>query len=480
MRRNRSLSLRIALLSAALLGLGALAASPSFAQSLNAPRPKKDFDIRIPLFEQSTLPNGLTVYSYKDDALPLVAISLAVRSGRSIEPPEKAGLSQLAYAMLGERQDDGEELSPADIGGRLVMEVDSDGSQLQLGVMSEHAERAIALLGARVQQPKVDPRALPRLKAQALAAQSAAAGSPRFLAEQQLRRLIFGAQHPYGHIRNGTAESINAITAEDLTTYYECSFFPKNMALVVAGRITPAKVQEWATRHLGSLQAPARVCEQPVEPVTATRRTQVIAIAKPGLPQTLIMLGRALVPTGHKDEIALSIANNRLAGRAHFQLREKKGVSYGVSWSFEQGPYGGHFRLSTSVQADKTEEALSEIMSQMFQVQSDAVSAQWVIGARLSLAWGIMSHYDTLVGSVEHVASLFNLRQPLSRDQVLLQSLKDTGPNQVDEISYRYFDRNMMQIVVVGDPEIIRTQVGSLKLGTLRWARPDGTLADNP
>lgn len=61
------------------------------AQPLLAPIPKKVFNARLPLFEQLTLPSGLSVYSYQDDTLPVVSLALAVRSGSGAESADKAG-----------------------------------------------------------------------------------------------------------------------------------------------------------------------------------------------------------------------------------------------------------------------------------------------------------------------------------------------------------------------------------------------------
>lgn len=443
------------------------------AQALGAPSPKQVFNARMPVFEESTLANGVTVYSYQDDYLPLVSVGLAVRSGNTAEPPAKAGLAQLAYRMLVARSasPEGDSGAPTvvEVGGSLAADVDADGGQIQLNVLAAQAERAVAALAALTQQPTVSARDLQRLKAEQLATLSEARGRPQFLAEEQLRQLIYGPLHPYGHAVTGTPETVSSITAQDVAAYYGCSLFPRNVALVVAGRVTAATAKQWAMRYLGSWQASEQTCERPVVVPVASKRTEVVAIKRPGLSQTLLMLGRAMAPLGKPDEQALDLADQFLKGRSAYQLRLKRGITYSVSGQLIHKLHGGHFSVSTQVQADQTGEALSELLSQLFAVQQESVPTRAVISIRVGLGWEIVSQYQTLSASVQHIARLFRWRQPLTFDQTRLQRLQQAGPIDVDAAASRYFNRNLMQVVVVGDPEIIKTQVGALNLGPLRF-----------
>lgn len=460
-------------LVAACLSVALLRERAAKGQSLLAPIPKTEFKARLPIYDQVTLPNGLTVYSYQDDTLPLVAVGLAVRNGNKAEPADKAGLGQLAYRLLAARANnpEGGTDRPAvtDLGAHLSWDVDPDGGRFQLDVLASQAERAVAVLAGLVQQPPAAGRDLPRLKAEQLADHAAARGLPRILAEEQLRLLIYGPQHPYGHLSAGTPATVNAITAADVAAYYDCSLQPKNLALILAGHVSAAEVRAWALKYLGSWQASGQPCEQPAALPVASKRTEVVAIARRGLAQTLIMAGRAMVPRGHPDELALRLADSYLKARAFYQLRLKKGITYSVSGSLVQNLHGGHFTLTTQVQADQTGEAVSELLSQMFGVQHDSVPVRFVISARLGLGWGTVSEYDTLSGGVRHVAQLFRWRQPLTWDQTQLVRLQQVGPGEVDAAASRYFNRNLMQLVVVGDPDIIKTQVRTLNLGELRF-----------
>lgn len=477
MSQRQSATTCLALLSAGLTAtclVLALKPEPrAQAQSLLAPIPRKEFKARLPVYDQTTLPNGLTVYSYQDDTLPVVAVGLAVRTGGAAEPAEKAGLAQLAYRLLAARANSsqGSDGRPntAELGTHLSWDVDPDGGRLQLNVLASQAERAVALLAGLVQQPAAAASDFQRVKSELFAIQQAEHSLPRVLAEEQLRPLIYGAQHPYGHLPVGNAATLSAIMQADIATYYGCLFHPKNVALILTGHVSESDARTWAMRHLGSWQDSGPTCEQPAALPTAAKRTQVVAVPRRGLAQTLILVGRAVVPIGHNDELALRLADSYLKARAFRELRLKKGITYGVSGELVQKPQGGQFSLSTQVQADQTGEAVSELLSQMFGVRYDSVPVRFVISARVGLGWSTVSEYATLSSSVRHVAQLFRWRQPLTWDQARLMRLQQVGPLDVDAAASRYFDRSVMQIVLVGDREIIKTQVGALNLGTLRF-----------
>src|ERR1700674_2185742 len=83
---------------------GSAAPQPTPDESFRAqpPAPTAPVDFRAPVPAELTLKNGLRVFLIERHDVPLVAVSLAVRSGADTEPPGKAGLSSMALDLLDE------------------------------------------------------------------------------------------------------------------------------------------------------------------------------------------------------------------------------------------------------------------------------------------------------------------------------------------------------------------------------------------
>jgi len=63
--------------------------------------------------------------------------------------------------------------------------------------------------------------------------------------------VIYGAAHPYGHTEVGTEESNQAIGRDELIRFREAGYFPGNMALVVAGDISPRRLRNLCEKYFG-------------------------------------------------------------------------------------------------------------------------------------------------------------------------------------------------------------------------------------
>jgi zinc protease len=69
------------------------------------PAPPEGVTFHAPVPEDLTLVNGLHVYLIERHEVPLVAVTLAVRSGADTDPPGRAGLASFALDMLDEGTD---------------------------------------------------------------------------------------------------------------------------------------------------------------------------------------------------------------------------------------------------------------------------------------------------------------------------------------------------------------------------------------
>jgi len=470
------------------LGLAVACALPLWVQPrvgdsrpLLPPEPQKDFVARLPAFDQAALSNGLRVYSYTDDSLPLVALSLSSRIGAAAEPAEKAGLARLAFLLLVETiNDPGNEHSTAALGNALTVDFEPDGAVLSLQVMSPYAEAAVASLGSVLQSAaaSVDPGRLNRLKSQLIASQSLRRAWAESAGEDLLRRVLFSPQHPYGHAPLGTPQTLAKITPADVASFYRCVLSPASLALSATGRVSGAQVMAWAQRYLAPLRpeaGEAAACERAVPTVSSSPRTEIWAIGRPGLVQTWLFLGRVMpgLDQPPKGLIAQRLAETHVLSRSFHRLRVKKSLTYSVSSMRISGRYGSYYLMSTPVESSQTGKALSEIFSELFAVQRDPVNGRLVIFARVGEGFSLMARYSTLHNASRRASQLFLSGLPLSWDHGQLQALPTVGAQDVDDAGYQYFDRNRMQIVAVGDPEIIEQQLGKQSLGKLHWLPPE-------
>ncbi|MBF5045448.1 insulinase family protein [Aggregicoccus sp. 17bor-14] len=444
----------------------------------HAPAPGQKPELVLPRFEQAKLSNGLTVIVSTRKELPLVSMGVAFADGGAQDTRGKAGISDLAYAMLLEGAGglDAIALDNAfsDLGASPSLNVGADGAFLSTRVLTRNLEPALQLLSRVTQQPTFAPKDFDRRKKQHLKGLVQRLGSPGFLAQQAYLAQIYGENHPYGHVSGGTPATVQSVSLADARNWYRSHTGPRAAALVFAGDITLADAQALAQKYFGGWKGGAVRPKPPPAPPVPPRQA-VLYVPKPGLQQTLITVGRPGLQTGHPDEYALELASTVFGGffgsRLNMNLREAKGYTYGANAS-SSARYGvGPLSASSAVRADVTGPALLEVMNELEGLQEHPITDKELESAREGLVAAFPGAFDSVEGLAGSAAALFQQDRPMDEFNRTVQGLQEASAAEVQRVAELYFKPELMQIVLVGDPQVISEAVEPMRLGKLQ-ARP--------
>ncbi len=147
---------------------------------------------------------------------------------------------------------------------------------------------------------------------------------------------LFG-DTPLGRPILGTAESINAITRDQIAEHYAARYTPDNLVIAAAGRLDHDEVVEFTRRCFepvltaGAVPAPARL-PGPAGPGVGAG-TGVRLISRP-IEQANLVLGCSGLARTDDRRFALGVLNAALGGgmssRLFQEIREKRGLAYSV------------------------------------------------------------------------------------------------------------------------------------------------------
>ena len=433
----------------------------------------------LPRFERAQLDNGLTVLVSTRRELPLVYVGLAFAVGGAGDPAGKWGLADLTYKMLLEGAGGKSTLALdqafQELGVSPSVSLSPDGAILGVRVLARNAEPALALLSDVARRPTLAPADFERRKKLQLAELVRALGSPGFLAQQAYLRTVFGPQHPYGHPVSGLPQTVEAVTARDVKAFYEANVGPRTTALVMTGDVTLEQAVALAKKALGDWKGKASLPAAPPKPPVA-ERTQVVFVPKPGLDQTVVLLGRPGVASGDADESALDLATTVFGGffgsRLNMNLREDKGYSYGANASSDVRLGVGPLTASSSVRADVTGPALREFMAELEGLQTRPISEQELESAREGLVRAFPGGFESVEGLGYSASALFLTRRPLDEFERTVEGLRKATPADVQRAAEAYLAPGSMQVVLVGDPDVVKKQVEGLGLGQWTVAEP--------
>lgn len=444
------------------------------------PSPGQPPQLVLPRFEKNTLANGLTILVATRHELPLASVGVAFAAGSASDPTGQAGVAELTYQMLAEGAAGKDALALdtafADLGGGLSVSTNPDGALVGTRVLRRNLEAASALLADVVLKPSFAPRDFDRRRKQTLSDLARRMGEPRFLAQQAFVATVFGPEHPYGHTVGGTPASVERLTLAQSKGFYQKNVGPKAAALVFAGDVTLEQATALAQKHFGTWKGEAALPPVPPAP-PVTERAQVVVVPKPGLEQTVVLVGRPGLassdPHGATLDIASTVFGGFFGSRLNMNLREAKGYTYGARAGSDARLGVGPLTASSAVRADVTGPALQEVVNELKGMKTKPITVRELEEAREGMVRAFPGSFETVEGLAASAASLFFERRPLDEYEAQVKALQGASAVQVQSMAEAFFEPGKVQIVLVGDPERIRSQVGGLGLGPLVTRSPE-------
>ncbi len=279
---------------------------------------------------------GVPVLLETCNALPLVGVTVSQRTGTTLDPPGRSGLTRLLSRLM-RRTAGGRSLLSIESGlDRLGASLGTDASystvSLQGVVLARSLPGFIDLLGDALGKPSLDDQEMERLVRETRAELVDLRDHDRSLAFRALRQRLF-APHPYAHSPSGTLSSIAALSSVDVRRHFARTVTRENLVLGFAGALGPSQATTLAERLLQAVPSGAAQKEELKEPVYPEGR-HLVVVQKPERTQTQLAIGLAGTCAQDPDHTALVVANTVFGGtfssRLMQTIRVEKGWSYGA------------------------------------------------------------------------------------------------------------------------------------------------------
>ena len=442
--------------------------------------------LNLPAMQKATLSNGLKVVLAERHAAPVVNLSLIVDAGYSSDSHELPGVASLTLAMLdeGTQKRNAAKISEEveSLGAQISSYNNLDGSFVQLNALKATLPQALNVYADVVLHPAFEQKELDRLRKDQLAAIAREKTNPSAMALRVIPGLIYGKQHAYGLPLSGSGneQSVLRITRDDLVKYHQSWFKPNNATLLVVGDTTLAEVVPQLEKAFGGWKA-GDVPKKNIAQVAQPEKTSVYLMDKPGAQQSTIYAVQLAPPRNAPEAVQLGVVNNIFGGnfgsRINMNLREDKHWSYGVRSSVLPARSQGLYLSTSPVQADKTKEALQELVREY----GDIAGAKPITEAELKEAQD--NSTLSLPGSFETAGQLGGaystiLQYQLPEDYYNTFTNKITAmtPADANALAKRVIEPGKLVWVVVGDVKKIEAGVRELNLGEVRKVDADGNV----
>ncbi len=330
--------------------------------------------------ERIVSPSGIKAWLVRERAVPLVSLNYAFHGGSSQDDALNAGTASLASNLLDEGAGSldskayHERLENHAID--LSFRVGRDYFRGSLRTLNEHRDEAFDLLNLALTKPRFDADALERVRGQVLAGLRRETTNPNDLASRSWWQTAF-PDHPYGRESKGTLETVPRITADDLRGYVRRVFARNELTISIVGDIDAETAGKLVDRAFAGLPARNDLRLVPAASPSNLGRRIVIDV---NVPQAVVNFGGQGIPRHDPDFMAGYIVNHILGGgsfssRLYKEVREKRGLAYGVSDSLVWFRRAAVVIGGTATRGDRTADALHVIEHEIKRMAEDGPTA---------------------------------------------------------------------------------------------------------
>jgi len=282
-------------------------------------------------------PGGITAWLVEEKAVPLMAMNFSFRSGSAHDPEGREGAAEFLTGMMDEGAGDmlAEEFQRKrdELAFRMSFSADSDFFEGSFQTLTRNRKASVDLLKLAITSPRFDPEPLERVRQQFLLNVKDKQQDPQSIAWRAwVQKAMPG--DPYARPGDGTEASMSAMTAEDLRATHRRIFNRDTLQVAVVGDISAAELAPLLDEIFGGLPASAPREELPPAKLAAGPQQQVIAR---DMPQSVIVFGHEGILRSDPDFIPAFVMSEILGGgglssRLSEEIREKRGLTYGVSF----------------------------------------------------------------------------------------------------------------------------------------------------
>lgn len=373
---------------------------------------------------------GARVYFVPAKALPMVDVQVSFAAG-SARDPELTGVAELTgdILMSGAQGMDAQTIATKleAVGAQSGQGVRKDSAFFSLRTLSDprYFDPAVAVAAA-LQKPDFPEAELARLKQQMLVALKNADESPEEVANRTFMKAVYG-DHPYG--RSVTADDVKKIQVSDLKAFFEQYYVAKNAVVAIVGDIDRAGAEALAEQLTDQLPEGQPAAALPVvKPLTSA---QTIKVDFPST-QSHIYIGQPGMKRGDDDYFALYLGNHTLGGsgfssRLMTEIREKRGLVYGVYSYFSPMAELGPFLTALSTKNASAEEASQLVHENIQQFVKDGMTKKEIDGSQQNITGGAPLRTDSNKKLVGYIAMIGFYQLPLDylarfNDQIMAQT----------------------------------------------------------
>lgn len=408
----------------------------------------KEFSFDLPSPIRMQVGNGINLLWVKGSK-DIVKLDFIFQAGKWYEP--KPGTAYFTAHMLAKGTANYSSAQISEIidyhGAQLEISAGADFVSISLYSLSKNLRLVLPLLMELLQVPVFPSDELNLLLSIYEQNLKVNHQKTNFVAGKLLVKNIFGAQHPYG--KSAEESDLKNISREDLIHYHTERFVP--FSIFLTGDLSNEEMV-WLQQSLAPLNSSSRnePISKPVESVDAKK----VAVKKEGSVQASLRMGKISITRADNDYAGFLLLNHILGGyfgsRLMKNIREEKGLTYGIYSSLSPNLHHSSFSIGADVNIDKCDETLREIGNELIRLKDELISEEELLVAKNHFLGSLQLEVSNPFSVTEKLKTIHLFDLPSDFYANLFDRIGKTNAKDLQQLAQKHFMLDDFFTVQVG------------------------------
>ncbi len=406
-------------------------------------------------FHKRKLSNGLTIIEVPSNDAQSVVVDFFVKTGSRSESPKEIGISHfLEHFLFKGTQKYPSALAITElvdsIGAEMNANTGKEHTQFYIKSHSDHLELIFGILTDIIQKPMLNPAELEREKGVIIEELNMYGDMPMVQVDENLEKIMWDGS-PLSRSIVGTKDTVMKMNTRMFRDYMARHYQTPNMILGVSGKFSRKKLDSLIKKHWG--EVPKKSFHKWTR-FSDKQKKPNIHLQYKDTEQGHLAIGFKGFPFGDKRNHAAlllgAILGGGMSSRLFTEVRERRGLAYYVRSSAHSYQDTGIFHISSGVQVDKIQDAITVILGELRRIMTVPVDAKELekaksyVKGRTTLA--LEDNQARLDWCIEQEAFHRKIQVP----EELFRKIDKVTAKEIQEIAEQLFRTEKMNLAIIG------------------------------
>jgi predicted Zn-dependent peptidase len=398
------------------------------------------------------LPNGIELIGQYMPSLSSISFGFQLDAAVVHEPESKQGLAHLFEYMLfqGTKNKDARALNEAfeSLGARKGVSTSLETAMVWSQIVNTKFDATLDLLHEVLLTPTFPQNDIEQMRNIILQEIRRRDDEPMSRIFELVRSNFYQGS-PLGRPFLGTTESVRALQRNDLRDFWQTYYHPNNVLFAIAGKFDWDHVVENIQTRFSDWQGQAPTSsEHKVHPVSSVsteyedRKQEHLGLMFPFPNYT--------DPDYYAAMVISEVLGGNMASRLFVEVREKRGLVYGISAGLSGNKHIGALRIYAGTTPEQGHECLEVIVNELHKLEQEGITADELERAKVQLKSENVMRGEGSAARMGAIARSWWYERKLQTIQEVKEAIDAVTQEQVLNVLHRFSPLNPLTVAAIG------------------------------